>query len=169
MPTIDFRMDTNSPVRNGDAATSTGGPVPVVYTRPAPDVLDGGPSNEPTDSRYRAEPWDSRPLPLSSADTNLASGAAAILYYSAPGPNKHHNFYGFGYGYSNTPTNGGFGIQSPSGTYVFGPVQITAGGPGSFDFEEGLKTPAGQDVLVVLLNSAAGVGARLSLKGRNIQ
>lgn len=33
------RIDINQPVRNGDAAVSTGAPAPTAFARPEPDVI----------------------------------------------------------------------------------------------------------------------------------
>jgi hypothetical protein len=171
VPTIDYRIDTNSPVRHGDATVGAGGGVPPNYARPQPDVIATSGNFETLDTRFRAGPdWDSPTLPLTSADTVLASGAGAVLYYPAPGMGKRHVFYGFDWGYNATPSGGAsFGIQSPSGTYVYGPVPVVSAGAGFSVFEQGLRMPMSQDALVELKSGGAGVGGRVSLKGRRVE
>lgn len=169
-------IDPTAPIRNGDAVVGTGGSLtttPQTYARPGVLSIasgDGLGLFQTLDSRYLAGPWaeNAEPMPNSSLDTNTGSGAAAVLNYLPAGTGRQHLLYGFNYGYSAVPTNGSVSVQSPSGTYVWGPMPVTSAGLAGVDFPAPLHMPVGQGMLISLAG-VSGVFATVSIKGRRVE
>lgn len=127
-----------------------------------------GPFFTQADGRFVSQDWaeDRGTQPASSGDTNFAaSGADAVVYL--PGSGYHsHALFGVAWSYDSAPANGYLAIESPSGTEVFR-ESVTAAGPGSFTFAEGLRGRRGGDVVVRLANGNAA--KRVSLAGRRVE
>jgi hypothetical protein len=60
------------------------------------------------------------------------------------------------YSYTATPTGGEIKVEDEAGTVIFGPLDITAAGPGSFTFQPPI---AGRKNKAMIITLASGAGA----------
>lgn len=107
-------------------------------------------------------------LPISSADLHEpAANTAAVVTYAAE-TGRCHVIFGVSWSYSGTPTSGNLKIESPSGTKLFS-EDITVGGPGQFDFPEGIKGAYSGALIVTLAAGGSGVSGKVSVNSRRVE
>lgn len=138
-------------------------------------VLDRSPSSLPLshftqyDVRFTRDDWGSRNLPPVAGDTNVAFSADAVVALPAHATGLGHLITDVAWGYHSTPEAGMFSIESPSGAPIFGPIPVTAAGPGFFTFPGGLRCPKGREAVVRLHSGGAGVSGSVSITGRRFE
>jgi len=100
-----------------------------------------------------------------AGDVNApAQATAAVITYAAD-PLRRHCIGALYWSYSAAPTGGSIKVEDVSGTVVFGPLAITAAGPGYIPIDPPLCNNVVNTALIVTLASGAGsvvgvVGAR---------
>jgi hypothetical protein len=105
---------------------------------------------------------------INSADfstTDVASatnGLAAVTYAGQAG--YKHVLSGVGWSYNATPTGGNLKIEDGAGNTVFS-IDITAAGPGAFDFPVPLAATAGNDLVITLSAGGSAVVGRVNALG----
>lgn len=162
-----------NPILYGSSAIFAPNPQTFLYS-PTDRVITVGGTGigffEELAGRFLADDWvPGGSLPVGSGDTNSATGADAVVYYEKPGKGRHVALQGVAWSYGGSPTGGSIAVESPSGVPVFGPLKITAAGPGSAPFEMGLKCPANKDVLVRLTSGGGSVAGTVSVEGKRVE
>lgn len=89
-----------------------------------------------------------------------AANTAAVVTFAAVTGKRHHLVY-IAWSYSATPTGGNLKVEDASGTTVLD-VDITAGGPGSLQFENPLRGEVGNALIVTLAAGGAGISGKVN-------
>lgn len=98
--------------------------------------------------------------------THAPAAATAATKTVAAVTGVVHEIIGIEWSYDAAPTGGNLKIESPSGTAIF-QVDITAAGPGQFNWDTRSKKGAvGQDVIVTLASGAGAVVGKLNFSTR---
>lgn len=123
----------------------------------APDKVGG---------RFLNGTWfdDGAYLPQTAADNSSSLTEDTVVWYTAQSTFTH-GIRGITWAYDDNPSNGKLQVESPSGTVIWGPLNVTAGGPGFKNFEL-LAGARGQDFLVRL--TYAGVSGSLAVDGHRL-
>lgn len=153
----------SQPIRNGAVSVFTPSSG-VSYNRPGAEEFSAGGlrGHQVWDSKYLEASWG--PPPASGHVAVASPSGAGVLYYGAQAY-RGHVLGGVAWSYSATPSGGALTVESPSGTAIFGPMFVTEGGPGYFDFGGGLRGVEGQDLLVRLSPGGVGVSGVVSAFG----
>lgn len=104
-----------------------------------------------------------RPYPASSGNRHYPSSNTAAVVTKAAVPGYAHVVGSVAWSYDAAPTGGNLKIEDVSGTTVFS-IDITAAGPGVFNFFPPLKMAAANTALIVTLAAGgSGVTGKLSV------
>lgn len=97
-------------------------------------------------------PVDRRAIPSVAADNAAgADNAASVVTYAAAAAKKHY-LYGIFWSYdSDLTVVGTLQVEDVSGTVVFGPLPVTASGPGFLSFDPPIVSSAVNTAMIVTL------------------
>jgi hypothetical protein len=108
------------------------------------------------------------PLIGTTADYATATNASAVVTYAADAY-AYHSIEGVAWSYSGTPGAGALlKIEDGSGTVIFS-EDITASGPGFFQFEEALRGSVNADMIITLTAGGSGVVGKINVIGHKVQ
>lgn len=124
------------------------------------------------DARYASgRDWSDPDQTQTVSDTNIpVSGNQDALIRYVGVTNQRHTIRGMSWGYNATPVGGSgvVSIESPSGTVLYSQY-VTSSGPGTQLFEDGFRTPAGQDMLVFCRSGGASVKGSINVINHTIE
>jgi hypothetical protein len=89
-----------------------------------------------------------------------SSNTAAVLTYSAVS-DRRHVLDSVQWSYSGSPTSGNLKVEDGAGTTVYS-VDVTAAGPGFFNFEPALAGRANTAMIVTLAAGGSGVSGKVN-------
>jgi hypothetical protein len=165
---------TSADVINGLATVFNGSNVPLVHedTSRSEHIQPSGLTFfDNLNGRFLTEEWseDRGVLPGIPGDTNAPGPNMGAVVRYAGLPNQRHTIFGVSWSYDSPPTGGSVVIECPSGVPIWGPMAVTASGPGFFPFEDGIKGTDDLDMLVRTTSGGTGVVSTVSVNGHRVE
>jgi hypothetical protein len=106
------------------------------------------------------------PLAQSASETSApAANVAAVVQYGGQN-GLSHAIYGVAWSYNGSPTGGNLMIQD--GVTVVFQVDITAAGPGSFNFAAPLQISVGSTMTITLAAGGSGISGKVDAIGHYV-